>query len=299
MIQKIVWCESFAQFFQVEVNAILLNQDLADTNLKGYEIIIDPEDIVLVDNDEVNKSDDDEEYIQMDDDIGNYNEYVDKFVIHTPDNQYIEIYSEGMDSMYISTEFNQIIRRKAYNKDDKITVPLKALFDDNDNPIILFYIKVNNNELSKTMNDIIGIINKSAVTTSKTKEQALQDIVDLCIDGGLDIDAVHVEVLLSNQIVNPDNILEKVNWNIPEVSYRLITLSQSLTNNPSIIISLLYQDIHKTLYSPLSFAKKGASFFDLFYMEKPQVYISDELLIDDANIKQQDTSVLMARVVKK
>ena len=170
---------------------------------------------------------------------------------------------------------------------------------DDDEGVLLFYIKVNNNELSKTMNDIINIINKSNITSQKTKEEALQDIVDMCIDGGLDIDAVHIEVLLSNQIVDPNNILSKVNWSVPEATYRLITLNQSLTNNPSIIISLLYQDIHKVLYNPLSFSKRGPSFFDLFYMEKPQVYISDELLIEDANIREQEKSVTMARIVKK
>lgn len=299
-IAKIIWCEAFYTFFQVEVNAIRIHQDLLDANLKGYELIIDPEDIVLVDNDDYssNYDEDGEEYIQMDD-TGNYNEYVNKFTIHTPDDQYVEIYSEGMDNMYISTDLNNIIRKKAYNKDDRITVPFNALTDNDEDGLILFYIKVNNNELSKTMNDIINIINKSNITSQKTKEEALQDIVDMCIDGGLDIDAIHIEVLLANQIVDPNNVLSKVNWTIPNAQYRLITLNQSLTNNPSIIISLLYQDIQKVLYNPLSFSKRGPSFFDLFYMEKPQIYISDDLLIEDTDIKEQETSVLMAKVVKK
>ena len=300
-IAKIKWCEAFFTYFQVEVNAIILHPDLQEANLKGYELIIDPEDIILVDNDDYssNYDEDGEEYIQMDDDINNYSEYITKFTIHTPDDQYLEICSEGMDNMYISVDLNTIIRKKAYNKEDKITVPLSALQDTDEDNKILFYIRVNNNELSKTMNDIINIINKSGITTTKTKEEALQNIVDMAIEGGLDIDAVHIEVLLSNQIVSPDNVLERVNWTTPAATYKLITLNQSLANNPSIIISLLYQDVHKVLYSPLSFSKKGSSFFDLFYMEQPQIYISDELLADDTGIREDETPVVMARVVDK
>ena len=303
LIQKILWNEFFYTFFQVEVNAIKIHEDFTAAALKGYELIINPDDIILVDNDNISggtsDDDDDDSYIILEDDIGNYSEYVDKFIIRSPQGEEFEIFSQDSDSMYISTELNQIIRRKAYNKEDKIVVPMNVLFDDEDESIIMFYIKVNNNELSKTMNDIINVINKAGITSKKTKEEAIQDLVDLCIEGDVDVDAVHLEVLLSNQLVNPENILEKVNWNVPNAAYRLITLNQALTNNPSIIISLLYQDIHKTLYSPLSFAKRGPSFFDLFYMEKPQIYISDELLTDDVDIKQQETSVVMARVVDK
>jgi hypothetical protein len=296
-IAKIIWCEAFYTFFQIDINAIVLHRDLIDANLKGYEIIIDPEDVVLVDNGDysISYDGDDEEFIPED---NNYSEYIEKFVIHTPNDEYVEISSEGYDNLYLSTDFNDLIRKKAYNKDDKIVVPMSAVAGSDDEELILFYIKVNNNELSKTMNDIINVINKAKVLSTKTKDEALQDIVDMCIEGGLSIDSVHIETLLSNQIVDPNNIIKKVNWSSPNAAYRLITLNQSLTNNPSIVISLLYQDIQKVLYNPLSFSKRGSSFFDLFYMEKPQNYISDELLIDDPDIREEEKAVKMVRIVK-
>lgn len=300
VINKIIWNDAFKDFFQIDINAIKINPDLQITDLKGYELVIDPEEIFLVNDADYTSSytEDGEEYISMDN--VNYNEYVTKFYIRTPEGYDIEICSTDYDEMYISQELNTIIRKKAYNKDDKIVVPLTNLVDPNgDDNDILFYIKINNNELSKTMNDIINVINKSNITQSKTKEEALQDIVDLCIDGDVSIDAIHLEVILSNQIVSVDNVLKRPNWNEPGTHYRLLTLNQSLTNNPSIIVSLLYQDTNKVLYNPLSFSKKGPSFFDLFYMEQPQIYISDELLVDHTDIKEQNKQVVMATIVKK
>lgn len=304
-IVKIVWCEAFYNFFQIEVNAIKISQDLLDQNLKGYELIIDPEDIILVDQDEYDNSnyisgdDDDGDYsVIEDEDSTMYSEYVNKFIVRTPDGTEFAICSRDSDNMYISNDLNNIIRKKAYNKDDKITVPFSALVGDDDSEL-LFYIKVNNNELSKTMNDIINVINKAPITNNKTKEEALQDIIDMCIDGNLDIDAVHIEVLLSNQLRSVDNPLSKVDWTNPEAQYKLVTLDRSLRTNNSIIISLLYQDIHKTLYNPLSFSKKGSSFFDLFYMEKPQVYISDDLLTEETNIREEEKGVMMCKLIDK
>ena len=147
------------------------------------------------------------------------------------------------------------------------------------------------------MDDIINVINKSAVTEKMTKDEALQTIVDLIIEGNLSIDAVHLEVILSNQIVQPSDVLKKPNWNDPHAQYRMFTLNQALTNNPSVIISLLYKDLHRVLYNPLTFAKNKPSFFDLFFCEQPQNYMSDDLLTDDtSNIRDYENGVQMYKL---
>jgi hypothetical protein len=148
------------------------------------------------------------------------------------------------------------------------------------------------------MNDIINIINKSSVTEKMTKDEALQYIVDLVIYGNLSIDAVHLEVILSNQIVDPDNILKKPNWNNPAAKSRMFTLNQALTNNPSVIISLLYKDLHKVLYNPLTFTKNAPSFFDLFFCEQPQLYMDESLYVTEVkDIKDYENGIKMYSVV--
>ena len=294
-IVAIKWLPQFQDFFDVDINAIKLT-DLDELDLKKYFMIIDPEDVYLVNEEEDTISYDDEGNEISNEDEGNgvYNEYVTRFYIQTPEGEMIECGTQDNESLYISRELNEQIRRKASAVDGKVSIPLNVLGDD-----ILFYIKISNDEISKTMNDIINIINKSSVTENMTKDQALQNLIDLVIDGGLDIDAVHLETILANQIVSAEDVLSKPNWNNPHAQYKLLTLDHALVNNPSVIVSLLYKDLHKVLYNPLSFTKHAPSFFDLFFCEQPQVYMSDGLFDNNVQINDPERGIEMCTIVKK
>lgn len=287
-IIKIQWNEEFSDFFDIDINSIKLSDGFCDDSmLKKYTLIIDPEDVILDDDEEEQGYSDDEDAININD-IISYNEYITKFIIRTPNGEEIEFGSQDQDPLYISNELNKIIRKKASNANGKVNIPLSALGDD-----ILFFIKINNNEISKTMNDIIKLINSAQSIEGKTKDEILQTLVDLVIEGGLNIDSVHLEVILSNQIVSAESIIKKPNWNDPYVQYRMLTLNQALTNNPSVVVSLLYKDLGRTLYNPLTFTKNAPSFFDLFFCEQPQNYISDELLTDDSGIETPDKKLVV------
>jgi len=289
-IAAITWNPEFNDFFSiVDANCIRLAEEVLDDDaLRKYTMIIDPDDVNLVNEEEdtIVTDEDDDVVIQ---DNGVYNEYITSFIIKTPDGTDITFGSEEQTELYISHELNAAIRKKAQNTDGKVNIALSAL---GDNPI--FFIKINNNEISKTMDDIINVINKSSITEKMNKDEIVQNLVDLIIDGNLTIDAIHLEVILSNQCVNPDDLIHKPNWNDPAAKSRMITLNQALTNNPSVIISLLYKDLHKVLYSPLTFTKNAPSFFDLFFCEQPQNYMSDDLYVDQVtSINEVDTSIEM------
>ena len=295
-IVAIKWLPRFQEFFDIDINAIKLN-DLDNLDLKKWHLVIDPEDVYLVNEEEDTISYDDdgnEINMEVDENSGVYNEYVNRFYLQSPTGEMIECGTQDNDSMYISRELNDQIRRKASAVDGKVFIPLNVLGDD-----ILFYIKISNDEISKTMNDIINIVNKASVTEGMTKDEALQNLVDLVIDGGLDVDAVHLEVILSNQIVSKDNVLNKPNWNDPFAQYRMLTLDHALVNNPSVIVSLLYKDLHKVMYNPLSFTKHAPSFFDLFFCEQPQVYMSDGLFTDSMYINEPERGIEMVKIIEK
>ncbi len=292
-IINIKWNPEFKDFFDIDINSIKLADDIDDeAMMKKYTLFINPDDIQLVNEEEDAVSYDDEGneiIVDASEDTGVYNEYITSFVIRTPEGKDIVFGSESQHELYISQELNEIIRRKAFNSDGKVGLTLDTLVGE-----VLFYIKINNNEISKTMDDIINIINKSSVTERMTKDEALQSLVDLIIEGNLSIDAIHLEVILANQVVDADNILKKPNWNNPNAVYKMLTLNQALTNNSSVIISLLYKDLQKVLYNPLTFSKHAPSFFDLFFCEQPQNYMSDELLTDDtSNIRDFENGVQM------
>lgn len=292
IIKAIKWNVEFKDFFEIDLNSIIL-ADL--DNLKGFTLIIDPESIYLVNEEEDTiASDDEEDNIQIDDDTGVYNEYITSFIIRTPDGIDIEFGSEDQDSLYISHELNTVIRKTATPDDSMVNIPLSNL-----SGIPLFYVKIINNEISKTMNDIINIIDKGSVTESLTKDEAMQGIVDLVVNGGLDIDAVHLEVILANQIVNPADVLHRPNWNIPEVQYKMFSLNHALTNNPSVIITLLYKDLNRVLYNPLTFSKNAPSFFDMFFMEQPQNYMNQDLLDTEKEFNADGEKIIMCEIIDK
>ena len=296
-IVKINWNDEFLDFFNVDINTISLAEDNFedDSDLRAYHMIIDPESIVLENDDDSTSyyNDDGEEIIVQATET--YNEYITKFIIETPDGKKIECCSAEQDSLYISNDFNKVIRKKAYNKENKIVVPLNVMTD-----IPLFYIKINNNEISKTMDNIISTIDKTSVTCSLTKDEAVQKLCDLIVESGLVIDSIHLEVILSNQIVDYNNILKKPNWANSDAKYKLLTLNQALTNNPSVIISMLYKDLGKVLYNPLTYNKKAPSFYDLFFMEAPQNYMDDDLIVEKVDsIRDPEKKLQMFTLVDK
>lgn len=292
LIKAIKWNPEFDDFFDVDLNTIRLT-DLDDT--RKFMLIIDPESVYLVNEEEDTitfEDDEDSENVQIEDDAGVYNEYITHFIIRTPDGQDIIFGSEDQDNLYISHELNMAIRKEATPDGGMVNIPLSSLQD-----IPLFYIKIINNEISKTMNDIINVINKSSVTENMSKDEAMQAIVDLVIEGHLDVDAVHLETILANQIVDANNILKRPNWNIPEVQYKVFSLNKALTNNPSVVITLLYKDLNRVLYNPLTFTKHAPSFFDMFFMEQPQVYMNSELLDENPVIEEPEKGITICRIV--
>ena len=284
------WLPSFYDYFDVIANSIkLVDTDGMDT--RKYHLIIDPDDVIL-ENEESDTIIIDEDGNEIQTEDISYNEYVTRFYIQTPNGQIITCGTTDSDSLYISRDLNEIIRRKSIATDGKVSIPFSALGNG-----ALFYIKIYNNEISKTMNDIISTINKASVTESLSKDELLQRLVDLVVDGGININSVHLEVILSNQIVDKDNILSRPNWNNPNAEYRVFTLDHALVNNPSIIVSLLYKDLHRVLCNPLSFTKNAPSFFDLFFCEQPQVYMSENLYTDTTDIRDYDKGIEMVKII--
>lgn len=253
---KLNWTDNFFDFFVINYNVITLDEDF---DYVGYKLLIDPEDI----------------YMESEEDDFLYNEYITKFQVKDPSGKIYDIHTENMDSIYISNTLNTIIRHSGEPVDGCIEIDMEKLvgFD-------VFLVYLSNNELSKTLEMIKSIINKKSITESFDRHGILQKFVETVLEGGLSTTAVHLEVILSNQIRAVDDILEKPDWTTRNADYNLITLNDALTNNPSITVSMSYQKLSKVLYNPLSFRKDKPSFLDLLFMEKPQEFMVNQNIID-------------------
>lgn len=263
LVVKMDWTEGFKDLFAINFNTIALNGDI---DYSGYKMHIGP------------FSNEDEN-----DDIS-YNEYVSSFDIEYPDGTIVNFHTTNSDSIYISEELNMVLSAKAEIRDDVYYISLDALKDLS----ILFLMHIKNNELSRTLERSKAIINKNDETKMFDKDTILEEFMNVNIEGGINLDAIHMEILLANQFRSADDVLEKPDWSRENEPYQILTLGGSLTNNPSITVTLEYQKVAQTLVSPLSSRKKKPSFLDIYFMEQPQKSLENTASISDNYQPDQD-----------
>lgn len=266
------WTEEFKKFFDLSFNIVLVKEDLED--LKQYKLIIK----------DINKENENDNF--------DYNDYINSFEVEDPIGQRHQIFTERHDNIYISNELNDILSKMDENDEEYVIT-----FDKLDN-MNIFLMKMSNDDISKTLEDLDHMINRLMDVNEQDKDSWLQNIISIVIEGGVDIDAVHLEVILSNQIRSVDSILDTPYWQYENEPYRLLTLSQALTNNPNICTSMVYDSLPKALYNPLSFEKAKSSEIDLFFMEQPQEEMT--IKIEDPDIKsEKEQNVPLMRPVSE
>lgn len=257
-VEKVTWSPEFYSLFIMNEDIIQIDPELEKLN--GYRILIDPDSIEL-ENDGDDGNLDDEDLAAM-----MYNEYIMDFdVLVVSTGEIIHITNDRDNKLYFTNEFNGIIRKKGEPIEGKISIGMNEI---KDNP--LFIIRITNNEITQTLNKLKHLYNKSSDVKGRTISSLLQEILDTNISGDMNIAAVHYSIILMNQLRDSEDILSKPNWEYYEPDYRILTLNEALNANPAITISLSYQKIMRMFYNPLTYRKKGSSFMDLFFMEKPQ-----------------------------
>ena len=290
-IKHIHWSEGFDKFFKLDINVITLSDSIEDMDvLEGWKIKINPEQVELENEDDFfshkyfsNSQHD----TQSEGDF--YNEYITSFTIVSPKGDELVITSIPDDEedtetkLYISSEFAHIITdcmgEENYDDNENVMIPMARLEDAQ-----IFFIKVENNDIGKNLDILNDLINKKAVTTSYTKDHIVERLQDVLIKSKIGCMSIHIETLVANQIRSVDDILKMPDWLNPDEPYQLIPLNDALTDNPSIIISNLYQKLAKSFYYPLSFKKTAPSIFDPMFMRKPKKFLEvDHEVWDEQN----------------
>ena len=262
VVEKYHWSNSFNNFFGININKIFM---LPETTAE----------YILIDRNNIQSKSEDDYITGMDSDDSGVDNDLDNFitefvVIDKAGNNHL-INSEEDAEMFISPEFQKIIMKSELNDEGCYVIKTTDLLNDEIN---LFYIQIMNNDIGKSLKDIEGLINRKSSTSLYDKDQLLQKLVGLVIDSDLTIQSVHLETILMNQIRSPRDILKKPNWENEEEEYTLLTLDQALKDNPSVVNSLIYQKLDYMLSYPLTFQKTQPSKMDLFFMPRPQDFIS-------------------------
>lgn len=258
-IVKMHWTEGFFDLFNVEYNQISLKEEV---NYRGYKLIIEDD----------FEDDSDEELNDSDMELTNYVLYFD---VICPDGNKITIKSSENDkeaeNIYLHQDLIDYMNQVGVNDDGIYELDMNKM-----KTLQLFVIDVKNNELSKTMKTIKNIIDNKKSTKSYNKDTILADFIKTNLSGNIKINAVHFEVLLMNQMRDGEDMLELPDWTSYNPTYQMLTLSESLKNNRSISVRLQASQISRSLIHSSNRRLKATSNMDVFYMEKPQQFITDE-----------------------
>lgn len=292
------WNEAMNTFITVDTDILRINQGFLDTieesDIKKYAIVINMDDIELLseESDTIESDDDSNNSINLNE----YNECITSFTVRAPGDNEFTCGSKENEKLIITPEFKKVIADKTgYTFEGVVSIPFNQIQE-----CPLFTINIANDEISKTMEDIFQVINNNAqLATYRTTHDMLQDLIDKVIEGGLEIQSVHLEVILSNQITNPESDLYRPDWSIPNVPYKLNTLNHSLTNNPAVVTSLMYKDLGRTFTNPQTFEKTKSSAHDVFLMTQPQMYLSDEECVVEKLINDYDKLITPAKFVSE
>lgn len=263
LVKKLVWNPEFTDTFDVIFNTITFKDSV---NFNGCRLIID-EDIKVQDD--------------MDDQ--DYNYYVNSFKIAYPDGHVVTFETSEQDDLYFMPDVYAFIsnkKNKGVSIDDEnniieIDIPILKEFDT------IFAIEMKNNELSRTMDKIKKLIDNKSVIESHDANSLLEAFINTNIAGGITLNSVHFEILLMNQIRAIDDDLESPDWTIPNVAYRLLTLTRSLQYNKRMTVRLEASNIAKAFLDPNLDRIKASSINDLYFIEQPQEYLTDESIVSD------------------
>lgn len=264
------WNPEFDDIFTINLNTISIDEDVETAGM-----------YMVLDSEKFDSAEDD------DDEGGGliYDEYTPSFDIIYPNGNRVSFHTAEEDNIYLTEDLNRLLKSsKAKEEDGVYTIALDAL--KNINPI--FTVKIQNNDLQKTLERSKNIIDKERKESPYTIDEIIRDFISANLEGRIDITAVHLETILANQIRDPEDILSMPHWGLDNAPYKILTLKSSLNNSPSITANLEFQRIGKTLVSPLSTKKRKPSVFDLFFMEKPQEFMVDSknMISDEYKIKE-------------
>jgi hypothetical protein len=266
-VRELKWNNDISQILEINFNTIKCYEgEEYEAFYKASKMIINTGDF---------------DYEDKNDDL-EFNAYVTSFRISTPDGV-VEYHTENGDNIYLSADVNEMLADKIkglrYYDDENVDIAIDMVDLMDCDEIFLFHI--DNDELSRIVNGAKRILNKGSETSRYTKDEIIEAFCDINLSGGFNVESVHQEVVIANQMRSGEDILEWPDWTDETASYQILTLSKSLTDNPCVSISLQFQKIAQQLYKPITYIKKRASSADLYFMIQPQSYIHSAGLIGD------------------
>ena len=247
--EAIKFCDEFDKFFVLDGYKFKVNMD-SDENFENWYI--------RVLNDDVFEFNAKEE--------GDFNYFIERFFMYNKKTkEMIEIKELNKNqTLYLYEDIYKMFRKSKDKDFDGIELNINEIADDE---TYLAIIVIENNELTKPLKNIMRLLNRKDHYGCLTVDEMVSKMAELLIECGHPLDLVHAEVIISTIIKDTTNILIQPHFDDEARSedYQILTISSALINNPSLTVSLSFQDLGKQVTNPNTNLKCEKSAYDYMY----------------------------------
>lgn len=276
--ESIIFNSEFYKFFSItsgEINPIVNdNEEVYNYyhyNIEDYAIYIDPEDIVMMEEQDYNAL-----YNTI---IQNGRFYIRN--IKNKEEKDILIQVEGDKEIFLSEDAIEAMKK------GKGLIYFKDINDD----IKLFEMDILNQELTKPLYELINLLDKKRSSADDNIDASLESIsqkmLDIMIESGIDANVIAAELIINRLVRSKANDYERPDFTKEELEpYEIFTVGKALEHNKSPLIGLSFQYIKRQILSDELYSERNSSSFvdPLYYTQIP----TDNLKIYDRLARSND-----------
>lgn len=232
----IEWCAEFLKYFVIDTGFIFLNPE----KNSGY-ILIDEDDYDINENGDI---------------------IVNKFNIRSKNG--IETTLTAPIEIMLSDYYKEKILDSSNSKKDKNNRFEYSFKSINSEEEPFFTFSLENNELSKSLKQIIDLLEKAEHLGITNIDELANKFISLLNEGGINLSAVHAELILSVLVRDKNNELERTK-SFNEEDYVILTISQSILKSSSAGPSLSFEELKKQIKGHELYLKTGFSILDTLF----------------------------------
>ena len=249
--EEILFCKRFYDFFKLDSCKFKVDMDSTE-NFDDWYVRILTDDIF-----EFNAKEE-----------GDFNYFIERFFLYNKKTkESIEIKElNKTQTMYLYEDVLKMFKAPRNKDFDGVELCINELADDE---TYLAIIIIENNELTKPLKNIMRLLDRKDHYNCEDIDQLVNKMSDLLIECGHKLDLVHAECIIRAIIKDIDNVLIRPRFDNETKlkDYQILTVSSALLNNPSLTVSLSFQDLGKQVTNPNTNIKCEKSTYDYLFSE--------------------------------
>lgn len=258
---KIEMDEAFYHLFSIDGNHVVTNSELDIYKGKYLKISTNQLEMSMeIDSEEVENPMDMDDFIMTKDFI-----YCESFDIVDENGKVLFKIEERNGCKFLLSDY-MVKMADLYGRKNKAEIPLMDIaIDVEENGEFLFSMDIINNELTKTLELVKGLLEKEDHNGCYTINELIYKLNRYLIEGKINSQLVHAEILCRNLIRDKDNILELPDFHDPDIDYEILTVKKALMNHPSPMITMSFERINLQLKRVSTYRKYKSSMLDNLY----------------------------------